>query len=141
MFRQALLFAAVIVSQTASSAIAIPRSILRSQYRDVEVSTFTQRYDIVAGNLHDIAAQLLETGDSLEGRQRETLEIEYPSGDRDYAVIEYTQIGLADDSVGSIHHRLELQSSPSGWIVEWVGARYQCARGDNPNAWTNELCP
>ncbi|MGC9503908.1 hypothetical protein [Baaleninema sp.] len=141
MLQRTLLLAAVVASQTACRAIAQPTSNLRSNYRNVEIAPFTQRYDLEPGNLNEIAAQLLESGDSAEGRQQETIKIDYPGIDRDYAIIEHTQIGLPDDSVGSIRYRIELQPSPNGWAIEWVGAQYQCRRGGNPNRWTSRLCP
>ncbi|MBP0001284.1 MAG: hypothetical protein J7641_20215 [Cyanobacteria bacterium SID2] len=136
-----LSLAILLASQAAYPVLAQPRSSDRSSYREIEIEAFCQRYDIVASDLHAIATQLIEPSEFIEGRRREILSIEYPRFDREHATIEYTRIGLPDDSVRSIHHRLDLQQTPNGWEIEWVGAQYQCQRSSDPNLWTNQLCP
>ncbi|MGB3694101.1 MAG: hypothetical protein WA865_19455 [Spirulinaceae cyanobacterium] len=129
-------------SQTNSipaQGIGVESDELESQYREVEVATFLRNNNIDEINPHSIAQQLLSHPESLEGRQQEGIKIDYGKGNAP-TVIEYTIVGLADDSVRSIRTRVELQWQQDDWQILWVGSQFQCSEGRGHQDWSKELC-
>lgn len=109
-------------------------------YREVEVSTFLDRHNFDDFSPSAIAADLLDRGASLEGRQREEISIDYGNNPNDRVVIEHTTIGLPDTSVRSQRRRIEMMRQPSGWQILWVGEQYQCQPRRGHQDWSGELC-
>jgi hypothetical protein len=141
MFKRVALLATLLVTQTASCSEAQSQSPqTRSDYREIEVAPFVQRYDLEDRNPREVARQLLERPVSLEGRQQETIAIEYPTGSDEIGAIEHTVIGLADDSVRSQRRRIEMKWQSEGWEIVWVGSQFQCRQGRGHQDWSSELC-
>ncbi len=111
----------------------------RSQYREIEVATFIQRNNLNEIDPYSIAQQLFKRPESLEGRQQEGIKIKYGK-DNAPTVVEYTIIGLGDDSVRGIRTRLEMEWQEDGWKILWVGDQFQCREGRGQQDWSGKLC-
>jgi hypothetical protein len=59
----------------------------------------------------------------------------------DEAVADLVRSGLADDSVGAGHVRIEFRREADGWYPTNAYRRSQCRRGALADQWTTELCP
>lgn len=59
----------------------------------------------------------------------------------DNATADVVRTGLADDSIGAAHVRIEFIRSQEGWYPTNAYRRWQCRRGPDPNAWSATLCP
>lgn len=145
MLEQLAVATAVLATQFAYSSFgAMPTDPIAqaqsSDYHIIEVSDFRQRNQISAGDPRAIAAQLLSRPESLEGRQEETIEITYPDNRDESAVVQYTVIGLADDSVRNQRTRIRLSQQASGWEITWVGEQYQCQPRRGHQDWSGEFC-
>lgn len=57
------------------------------------------------------------------------------------AVADIVRTGLADDSVGAGHVRIEFRRESDGWYPTNAYRRMQCARGAEAGQWTTGLCP
>lgn len=73
-----------------------------------------------------------------EGRSSEDISITYSPGET--ALIVYTRIGVADDSVNSIRHRIELKRNQNKWEIVWVGRQFKCQSGRGHQDWSGILC-
>ncbi|AFZ05173.1 hypothetical protein Osc7112_0580 [Oscillatoria nigro-viridis PCC 7112] len=78
----------------------------RSNYESINVKQFLGDRQITVSNPKDIAAKLFSSDTESEGRKSDQISVEYPT--RETAVIVQTVVGLADDSVAGMRHRIEL---------------------------------
>jgi len=146
MLKQVAILIAIIATQTSSSFMARSQTILpavdvRSQYRETDVAEFIQRNNINDMNPRSLAGQLLSRPESLEGRRQEDIRINYALNRiENPTVIEYTTIGLADDSVRSQRTRIELKWQQNSWQIIWVGSQVQCRSGRGHQDWSKESC-
>lgn len=121
----------------------------RSNYREMEVSQFTQGHQLDQMEEHlnprSLMGRILSRPLSLEGRAEETVMIDYggppPS---EIAVVEHTMIGLPDDSVNSLRYRIEMTWDPQNpdedWQVVWVGQQFRCQPGRGAQDWGTDSC-
>lgn len=79
-----------------------------------------------------ISVEALSEGEAVQLSVRE-------SGDD--ATADVVRSGLADDSVGAGHVRIEFRREPEGWFPTNAYRRHQCRRGAQAGAWTTEACP
>jgi len=112
---------------------------VRSRYLAIPVADFIQRHNLIETDPRSLASQLLGRSESLEGRQREAIAIEY-AGWNGVTVVEYTVIGLPDDSVRSSRTRIELKWQQGDWTILWVGKQFQCHSGRGHRDWSGEPC-
>lgn len=77
-----------------------------------------------------------------EGRFSEDISVTYPGGfvGAQTAIILYTILGVADDSVNSIRDRIELKRSQNKWEIIWVGRQFKCQSGRGHQEWSGVLC-
>jgi len=77
-----------------------------------------------------------------EGGSRDVT-VDYPQPNQ--AIVTITQTGVADDSVGAIRYRVELQPEKSAqtgnqWEIVWAGSQVKCHPGRGHQDWSTELC-
>lgn len=94
-------------------------------------------YDTTEGG-NGAAEAMFSNSFDEEGRKSEDISVAYPT--RETAVIVYTIIGLADDSVGGIRNRIELKRNQNKWEIVWVGEQYKCQLGRGHQDWSDRLC-
>ncbi len=82
--------------------------------------------------------QLFSNEEEQEGRKSEDILVTYPTRER--SAIVQTVVGLADDSVGGIRHRIELRRTSNKWEIVWVGRQYKCQPGRGHQDWSGTLC-
>ncbi|MFP5272299.1 hypothetical protein [Coleofasciculus sp.] len=142
MLKQVAILMAIVATQTTYSLMARSQVVdRRSQYQETNVADFIQRNNINDMNPRSLAGQLLSRPESLEGRQQEDIMINYAlNRTEDPTIVEYTTIGLADDSVRSKRTRIELKWQQNGWQITWVGSQFQCHSGRGHQDWSKELC-
>jgi hypothetical protein len=103
--KESLFFLAVFACiQIPIAAMAQPAS--RSNYESINVKQFLGDRKITVSNPKDIAAKLFSRDQESEGRKSDGISVEYPT--RETAAIVHTVVGLADDSVAGMRHRIEL---------------------------------
>ena len=56
------------------------------------------------------------------------------------AVIMHTVVGLADDSMAGIRHRIELAFRQNKWEIVWVGRQSQCQPNRGQQNWATGSC-
>ncbi|MEM7578916.1 MAG: peptidoglycan-binding domain-containing protein [Cyanobacteria bacterium P01_A01_bin.80] len=110
----------------------------RFDFRVISVQEFISSNGIKDFNPKSIAVQLFNNSFDEEGRKSEDISVAYPT--RETAVIVYTIIGLADDSVGGIRNRIELKRNQNKWEIVWVGEQYKCQLGRGHQDWSGSLC-
>jgi hypothetical protein len=110
----------------------------RSNFRVLNVEEFISGNRIRDFDPKAVAIQLFSNSFDEEGRKSEDISVAYPT--RETAVIVYTIIGLADDSVGGIRNRIELKRNQNKWEIVWVGEQYKCQLGRGHQDWSDKLC-
>jgi hypothetical protein len=117
------------VSSVASSA----------EYRKIEIEEFKSRYNFSNINPRTVGLELFSNYiQESEGRQSESLSIEYPNPGE--AVTTITIIGLADDSVRAIRYRINFAVNENSWDIVSVGSQTQCRQNRGHQDWSAELC-
>ena len=120
--KRSLFFLAIFASiQIPIAAIGQPAA--RSNYQAINAKQFLADRKITLSNPKDIAVKLFILDGESEGRKSDQISVEYPT--RDTAVIVQTVVGLADDSVAAMRHRIELRLRQNKWEIVWMA--------DNPN--------
>jgi hypothetical protein len=126
----------------------------RSSAQPIRDRVQTQRQNYKPISLAEIAPNTLIGNDpktvalaafgniESEGGSRE-VKVNYPQRDR--AIVTITQTGVADDSIGGIRYRVELeknQSAPAGkqWKIVWAGSQVKCQPQRGHQDWSTELC-
>ncbi|WP_293125309.1 hypothetical protein [Microcoleus sp. bin38.metabat.b11b12b14.051] len=117
-------------------ALAQPAS--RSGYETINAKQFIADRKINVSNPKDIAAKLFSRDTESEGRKSDQISVEYPT--RDTAVIVQTVIGLADDSVAGMRHRIELKLTQNKWEIVWIGRQSQCQPNRGHQNWASGRC-
>ncbi len=110
----------------------------RSNFQVINVQEFISSERIKATNPKAVAAQLFSSLEEEEGRSSEDISITYSLGET--ALIVYTRIGVADDSVGAIRYRIELKRNQNKWEIVWVGRQFKCQSGRGHQDWSGILC-
>jgi len=134
---RSLFFLAVFACiQLPVAALAQPAS--RSGYETINPKQFIADRKITISNPKDIAAKLFILDRESEGRKSDQISVEYPT--RDTAVIVQTVIGLADDSVAGMRHRIELRLRQNKWEIVWIGRQSQCQPNRGHQNWASGRC-
>jgi peptidoglycan hydrolase-like protein with peptidoglycan-binding domain len=113
----------------------------RFNHQVVEVQSFITSNQLQALNPKAVATSLFKGTAEEEGRSLEEISITY-SRDRRMAVILWTIVGLADDSVRAMRFRIELGIvlSQNKWTIVWVGRQFKCQAGRGQQDWAAALC-
>ncbi|NER79663.1 MAG: hypothetical protein F6K42_08785 [Leptolyngbya sp. SIO1D8] len=86
-----------------------------------------------------IAQALYGTQEFIEGNYTE--ESLFVGMDPTQAVLLFTRLGLADDSVRGIRYRLEfVPYEGEQWELVWAGQQFMCWPGRGHENWETELC-
>lgn len=114
-------------------------AISNTDFREIDVQTFQERYNLTTITPRAVGMDLFErfTQES-EGRQAESLSIEYPTGET--ATTTVTIVGLADDSVNAERFQIEFERNEQGWDMVFVGSQFRCQPGRGQQDWGLDLC-
>ena len=135
--KRSLFFLAVFTCiQLPIAALAQPAT--RSNYESINVKQFLAERKITVSNPKDIASKLFSSDRESEGRKSDGISVEYPT--RETAVIMHTVVGLADDSMAGIRHRIELAFRQNKWEIVWVGRQSQCQPNRGQQNWAAGSC-
>lgn len=115
--------------------------IQRGNYKSISLDKITDTNVLVGKDPKAVALTAFGTIDSEGGSRQVT--VDYPQSDR--AIVTITQTGVADDSVGGIKHRVELEQTKSAqtaqqWKAVWAGSQVKCQPGRGHQDWSTELC-
>lgn len=110
----------------------------RSGYEALNARQFATDNKITTFNPKDIAVKLFGGDRETEGRKSDAISVEYPT--RNTAVIVYTVVGLADDSVAAMRHRIELGIRQNKWEIVWVGRQSKCQPNRGHQNWAAGRC-
>ena len=135
--KRSLFFLAIFASiQIPIAAIGQPAA--RSNYQAINAKQFLADRKITLSNPKDIAVKLFILDGESEGRKSDQISVEYPT--RDTAVIVQTVVGLADDSVAAMRHRIELRLRQNKWEIVWIGRQSKCQPNRGHQDWASGLC-
>jgi hypothetical protein len=118
--------------------IALSQPATRSGYETINPKQFVVDRKITVSNPKDIASKLFSSDRESEGRKSDGIYVEYPT--RETAVIVQTIIGLADDSVAGMRHRIELVFRQNKWEIVWIGRQSRCQPGRGHQNWASGRC-
>ncbi|MEG4861104.1 hypothetical protein QUB75_27595 [Microcoleus sp. K1-B6] len=135
--KRSLFFLAVIACIQISIA-AMRQPTARSNYEAINTKQFLAERKITVSNPKDIAVKLFSSDEESEGRKSDQILVEYPT--RETAVIVHTVIGLADDSVGAMRHRIEFSIRPNKWEIVWIGRQSKCKPNRGHQNWASGRC-
>jgi hypothetical protein len=115
--------------------------ILRGNYKSISLDKFADTNALVGSDPKAVALSAFGNIESEGGSRQVT--VDYPQPDR--AIVTITQTGVADDSVGGIKRRVELQQTKSAqtaeqWKAVWAGSQVKCQPGRGHQDWSTELC-
>lgn len=110
----------------------------RSNYESINVKQFLAERQITVSNPKDIAAKLFSSDRETEGRKSDGILVEYPT--RETAVIMHTVVGLADDSVAGIRHRIKLVFRQNKWEILSIGRQSKCQPNRGHQNWAPGRC-
>ena len=132
--KESLFFLAVFVCiQLPIAAMAQPAT--RSNYESINVKQFLGDRKITVSNPKDIADKLYSGSRKSKSRG---ISVQYPT--RETAVIEHTVMGLADDSVAAMRHRIELVFRQNKWEILWIGRQSKCQPNRGHQNWAAGRC-
>lgn len=135
--KESLFFLAVFTCiQLPIAALSQPAA--RSNYESINVKQFVGDRKITVSNPKDIASKLFSSDQESEGRKSDGISVEYPT--RQTAVIVHTVIGLADDSVAAMRHRIELTIRQNKWEIVWIGRQSKCQPNRGHQNWASGRC-
>ncbi len=125
---------------TRKTTVANPQ-VTRENYKPISLASVADGKPLTGSNPKAIAVSTFGNIESEGGSQQVT--VDYPQSER--AIVTITQTGVADDSVGGIRHRVELQQTPSAqtqtqWKIVWAGSQVKCHPGRGHQDWSKELC-
>jgi hypothetical protein len=135
--KRSLFFLAIFASIQIPIA-AIGQAAARSNYQAINAKLFLADRKITVSNPKDIAAKLFSSDRESEGRKSDQISVEYPT--RETAVIVQTVVGLADDSVAGMRHRIELRLRQNKWEIVWMGRQSKCQPNRGHQDWGSGLC-
>ncbi|MEG3839461.1 hypothetical protein [Microcoleus sp. herbarium14] len=135
--KESLFFLAVFTCiQLPIAAMGQPAT--RSNYESINVKQFLAERKLTVSNPKDIASKLFSSDRESEGRKSDGILVEYPT--RETAVIMHTVVGLADDSMAGIRHRIELAFRQNKWEIVWIGRQSQCQPNRGHQNWAAGPC-
>jgi len=117
---------------------AMGQATTRSNYQAINAKQFLADRKITVSNPKDIAAKLFSSDRESEGRKSDQISVEYPT--RETAVILQTVVGLADDSVAGMRHRIELRLTQNKWEIVWMGRQSKCQPNRGHQNWASGRC-
>ena len=85
-----------------------------------------------------LAQELYGATEPVEGNYSE--EVETLSSSDQQQVLLFTRMGLLDDSVRGMRHRLELEPQGGLWQLTWTGRQVTCWPGRGHQDWGTEPC-
>ena len=85
-----------------------------------------------------LARTLFGAEEPMEGNYSEAVETLTASPDGQ--VVQFTRMGLPDDSVRGLRYRLELAPQGDQWQLLWVGRQVRCWPGRGHEDWGVEPC-
>ena len=85
-----------------------------------------------------LAQTLYGSSEPVEGNYSETPELLSEAADQQ--VVLFTQVGLSDDSVRGLRHRLEFVPQGENWQLTWAGRQVQCWPGRGHEDWGTAPC-
>jgi hypothetical protein len=135
--KRSLFFLAIFASIQIPIA-AIGQTAARSNYQAINGKQFLADRKITVSNPKDIAVKLFILDGESEGRKSDQISVEYPT--RETAVILQTVVGLADDSVAGMRHRIELRLRQNKWEIVWMGRQSKCQPNRGHQDWASGLC-
>jgi hypothetical protein len=126
---------------TAKSSTTANSEVQRENYKTISLAKIADADAIAGSDPKSVALSAFGNIDSEGGSRNVT--VDYPQSQR--AIVTITQTGVADDSVGGIKHRVELQQTKSAqtdpqWKVVWAGSQVKCHPGRGHQDWSTELC-
>ena len=110
----------------------------RSNYQAINPKQFLADRKITVSNPKDIAAKLFSSDGESEGRKSDQISVEYAT--RETAVILQTVVGLADDSVAAMRHRIELRLRSNKWEIVWIARQSKCQPNRGHQDWGSGIC-
>jgi hypothetical protein len=116
----------------------LSQPVARSNYESINAKQFLGDRKITVSNPKDIASKLFSSDQESEGRKSDGISVEYPT--RQTAVIVHTVIGLADDSVAAMRHRIELTIRQNKWEIVWIGRQSKCQPNRGHQNWASGRC-
>jgi hypothetical protein len=113
----------------------------RENYKPISLTKIADAKAIAGNDPKAIALSAFGNVES-EGGSRDVT-VDYPQPNQ--AIVTITQTGVADDSVGAIRYRVELQPEKSAqtgkqWEIVWAGSQVKCHPGRGHQDWSTELC-
>ncbi|MEK0177975.1 hypothetical protein [Microcoleus anatoxicus] len=132
------LFFLAVFTYIQSPIVALSQPAMRSNYESINVKQFLGDRKIKVSNPKDIASKLFSSDQESEGRKSDGISVEYPT--RETAVIVQTVIGLADDSVAAMRHRIELVFKQNKWEIVWIGRQSKCQPNRGHQNWAAGRC-
>jgi hypothetical protein len=126
---------------TSKSSTTANSQVQRENYKGISLDKIADADALVGNDPESVALSTFGNIDS-EGGSRDVT-VDYPQSQR--AIVTITQTGVADDSVGGIKHRVELEQTKSAqtdpqWKVVWAGSQVKCHPGRGHLDWSTELC-
>jgi hypothetical protein len=94
--------------------------------------------DAVGQDPITLARSLYGVATPTEGHYTET--VEELASKSEARIILITQVGLADDSVRGMRHRLEFEGQSGAWALVWVGRQVRCWPGRGHEEWGTDPC-
>lgn len=112
----------------------------RQNYKSISLTEIAPKA-LVGTNPKTVALSAFGNIESEEGSQ--DVSVDYPQRDR--AIVTITHTGVADDSIGAIRYRVELQQNPTAqaskqWKIVWAGSQVKCHPGRGHQDWSTERC-
>jgi hypothetical protein len=113
----------------------------RENYKPISLTKIADAKALAGNDPKAIALSAFGNVES-EGGSRDVT-VDYPQPNQ--AIVTITQTGVADDSVGAIRYRVELQPEKSAqtgkqWEIVWAGSQVKCHPGRGHQDWSTELC-
>jgi hypothetical protein len=113
----------------------------RENYKSISLTKIADAKALAGNDPKAVALSAFGNVES-EGGSRDVT-VDYPQPNQ--AIVTITQTGVADDSVGAIRYRVELQPEKSAqtgkqWEIVWAGSQVKCHPGRGHQDWSTELC-
>ncbi|NCJ06375.1 hypothetical protein GS597_07595 [Synechococcales cyanobacterium C] len=111
----------------------------RHQYEEISLESLFSALPVIVKNDESLAFEMFGRSQPQEGEQ-ETV-IETVGTYENYRVLQLTNLGAADDSIGGQRYRFEFEYFDNDQLnLVWVGQQRYC-RHTTPPQWTHERCP
>ncbi|MGQ4650024.1 hypothetical protein [Lyngbya aestuarii] len=115
----------------------------RKNYKPISLVEVAGNTEFLGKKPKEIALIAFGNTETLSEGLSQEVNVEYPQANQ--AIITIIQTGVADDSIGGIKYRVELQKTQSAktgkhWEMVWAGSQYKCQSGRGHQDWSKELC-